>query len=726
MVLYYTLQIPAKNINKNYSQKNQTRNLLPPLHIHQKTLNLQKKRTADMSFLNPAFLWAFTAISIPIIIHLIHFRRHKLLYFSNTKHLINIRKETKSKTRLKQLLILLCRILTIAMLVIVFAGPYIPFDRELQTEKAAVTAVYLDNSFSMQAESKSGQLFELSRQTALEIAESAESNMQFLLVTNEFKPEHQVILNRENFVSELNLTDISPYQISLDELVLKANTLIPDESKAILYVLSDMQKNFINSPSASLDENIEIIFMPYRAGIVNNIFIDTCYFETPVHRLGQHEKLVVRLRSFSTEDNFNIPLQLFINDTLKAFSGVNLKAGETKNVELDYVNTVGGNIRGRLEITDYPITYDNTLYFNYYIADKINILMINGLGDNRFIRALYESDPDNFEFKSVRQGEEQSLSFSQYDYIILNEISEISTGLGAEIKTFINDGGSVTFIPAKQPDYASCNNFLSMLSAGTFMPESFESARINYLDYDHHLFHDVFQRHEQQVDLPHLGFLHRYSPNNISGPAVLIRADNLIPVMTSYVFEKGNFYLFSAPLNENNIDFLRHPLFVPVFYKMALNSQLNNPLYTILGYDGAYEIISLKYNIENELIKIRGNDKPEMIPLYNYSGTSLNIFLPEELDKAGNYKVYAGDDFISGLSVNYNRKESEAYYVDHDELVKLADANYGDNAFVLKDKYENFYQAIKELSLGKMIWRYFVILALVFIVCEIMLIRFMK
>jgi hypothetical protein len=104
-----------------------------------------------MSFINPAFLWAMFAISIPIIIHLINFRRHKTLYFSNTRFLEDIRKETQTRTRLKHLLMLIARILTIAMLVFAFAVPFIPNNNVNSNKQSEVNVIYIDNSFSMES-----------------------------------------------------------------------------------------------------------------------------------------------------------------------------------------------------------------------------------------------------------------------------------------------------------------------------------------------------------------------------------------------------------------------------------------------------------------------------------------------------------------------------------------------------------------------------------------------
>ncbi len=681
-----------------------------------------------MSFLNPAFLWALTAISVPIIIHLINFRRHKLLYFSNTKYLFNIKKETKNKTQLKQLLILLARILTIIMLVLVFSGPYIPFDKDkdIDSSISSITGIYLDNSFSMQAEGKSGQLFALAKQTALEIVHNSPSDMQYLFVSNEVKPEHQNLLSREQVISEIERTDISPFQISLDEIILKANTLVDSESRATIYLLSDMQKAFIREPVADPNEGISLVFIPLTGQTANNIFIDTCYFETPVHRFAQHEKLIVRVRSFSSEDNYDIPLHLYINDSLKAFAGVNLEAGETKDIEMNFINTVHGHIDARLEITDYPIIYDNTLYFNYYIAEKIRILGIGGRGENRFISALYSSDEDNFDFQSFSQGKEQNLGFSAFDFIVLHDITDISTGLADALKNFVFDGGTLAFIPSEELNHASVNSFLNLFNAGSFAYEKSSSLRMSAPDYDHKLFRDVFQRRESQADFPVIELLHRFSPNTGVAPEILIRTENNLPLMTGYSAGRGNFYVISMPLNNTNIIFVRHPVYVPLMYNMALNAQLNNPHYILLEQNAEFEIISYRDISDNQLIKITDDKNIEIIPEHRFSGNSLSVFLPEEISEAGNYKIYSGQNLVSGLSVNYNRNQSVSEYFSNEELNKIAGSRYGSAAIVLETGKENYYQAIKELGTGKQLWQLFLLLALFFVICEVLLIRFLK
>ncbi|PLW99845.1 MAG: hypothetical protein C0594_16555, partial [Marinilabiliales bacterium] len=107
-----------------------------------------------MQFLYPGFLYALSALSIPIIIHLFNFRKYKTVYFSNVAFIKDVKKETKAKSQLKNLLILLFRLLTITALVMAFAQPYIPTNNSMKQNKKEKACRYIENSFSMDAEGK--------------------------------------------------------------------------------------------------------------------------------------------------------------------------------------------------------------------------------------------------------------------------------------------------------------------------------------------------------------------------------------------------------------------------------------------------------------------------------------------------------------------------------------------------------------------------------------------
>ena len=137
-----------------------------------------------MSYQNPQILYFLFAIAIPIFIHLFNLRKHKVVYFSNVTFLKDIQSEKKKRNTIKQLLILLSRILAISAIVFAFANPYIP--NNSKNISINNTIIYIDNSFSMDNVSEKGRLLDIAKENALQILNSSNNTNQFWVLTNNF------------------------------------------------------------------------------------------------------------------------------------------------------------------------------------------------------------------------------------------------------------------------------------------------------------------------------------------------------------------------------------------------------------------------------------------------------------------------------------------------------------------------------------------------------------
>ena len=78
-----------------------------------------------MSFLQPIFLYGLLAASIPVIIHLLNRRRFRTVKWGAMQFLLKATRESRGKKRLKHILILLCRTLAIAALIVAIARPLV-------------------------------------------------------------------------------------------------------------------------------------------------------------------------------------------------------------------------------------------------------------------------------------------------------------------------------------------------------------------------------------------------------------------------------------------------------------------------------------------------------------------------------------------------------------------------------------------------------------------------
>src|SRR5690348_11567661 len=113
-----------------------------------------------MNFLYPGFLFALFAVAIPVIVHLFNFRRFKKVLFTNVRFLKEIKQDTRARSNLKHLLILISRILAVIFLVLAFAQPYIPSKNHAAMKERNKVSIYIDNSFSMDAVGRNGSLIE--------------------------------------------------------------------------------------------------------------------------------------------------------------------------------------------------------------------------------------------------------------------------------------------------------------------------------------------------------------------------------------------------------------------------------------------------------------------------------------------------------------------------------------------------------------------------------------
>ena len=78
-----------------------------------------------MLFLSPLFLWGLTFASIPVIIHLINRRRHQTIQWAAMQFLLKATRQSRGKRKLRNIIILACRCLLLAGLIVAAAKPVV-------------------------------------------------------------------------------------------------------------------------------------------------------------------------------------------------------------------------------------------------------------------------------------------------------------------------------------------------------------------------------------------------------------------------------------------------------------------------------------------------------------------------------------------------------------------------------------------------------------------------
>ena len=137
---------------------------------------------------------------------------------------------------------------------------------------------------------------------------------------------------------------------------------------------------------------------------------------------------------------------------------------------------------------------------------------------------------------------------------------------------------------------------------------------------------------------------------------------------------------------------------------------------------GAYVPKSIRTSSQ-ELIQMKNEKGLELNPLqYVQSGVTILNF--EQLAIAeGNYDLVQGDSLLEKMAFNISDQESQLDFANMDRLEDYLEKAGYDRIQLLKPEAEEITNLIQQEKEGIPLWKYFVLLALLFLVVEILLLK---
>lgn len=681
-----------------------------------------------MNFLFPTFLIGLAAIAIPIIIHLFNFRKYKKVYFTNVQFLKELKQESDSKSKLKEWLILAMRILAIVCLVFAFAQPFIPGKtKTVQGEKAI--SIYIDNSFSMESTNKTGTLLENAKQYATEIANTFNASDKFQLLTNDFEGKHQRLISKEEFIEQLNEVKISSATRSINDVIKRQQDFLQNSSSKNkrIFLLSDFQKNTSVISKSDIDTSIVVSCIPIISSEVNNVYIDSVWFETPVQQFGTQQIIHAIIINKSNKDIENGSLKLYINNAQVSLASYNVTAGNKKDVSISFTVKIKGINKGVLKIEDYPITYDDNFYFSFNAQTSINALVINGKDTKTAgnFRSLMQND-SLFVYNENNESSIDYSAFAKSNIIVLNELTALTSGLTSELQKFVNAGGSVVIFPNKKLDLVSYNAAFQSLQLPQIVKLDTVNTKTQSINFEQGLYEGVFDKIDQRMDLPKVFEHFEFTKTTSSSSQNIVLLQNGQFLISLNKTGSGKIYLFSIPSDETSSNLLKHALFVPTLIKMAILSLKPSPVYYKTAINEAIALNVVSNFSDKPLHIIKDDKKVDIIPEHRLVNNATTLFTQNQITEAGQYEVYENATSIKDLAFNFDRKESDMNFMSQEDLQKQIDEKGLKNMSIIMPNEKTLTSALQEVNDGKKLWKLFLILALVFLLSEILIIRLFK
>lgn len=666
-----------------------------------------------MTFANPIFLWGFLALLIPIIIHLFNFRKTKRVVFSSTRFLREVKESNQKKRKLKEWLILASRLLFITFIVLAFAQP---FQKGEQQDSAGQVLIHIDNSMSMEGEFASGiKKIDQGVKLAQDIVNAYPDTYRFQLYTNSSPSRLSTYKSAEEVLDELSAL-ITDFQIGNPLKFTKDFILESGSDYKEVYVISDFQVNDVTADEFLPADSIrQFNFLAIEGTISSNVFIDSTYLSSPFFIKGQPNSLVVRLRNSGSQDTGEIPVRLVINGDNQGSTSTRISAESSSEVTFPINIDVEESAQVSIIIDDFPNTYDNQFDLVLRGQDRIKIIQLGESGSSSFLASVYGNEA-LFDFSYYPQSNVDYTLLEEADLIILNEINNLSSPLASNINSFLADGGAVLIIPSETMQL----NSFSLLEGFSMIRSSSEPAlsQFSQPDRENLLFSDVFTELESNIELPSARA--EYMLPSQRNTFITLRNGTPFLVATG---ELGNLYSFASPLSDDFTNLPRHALFVPLMYKMAsLSRQTSNSLYHYTNSS----FVSLKVDEAkaNDIFTLV-NENKEFIPDQRLVGNRLILNLQEGFLRPGFYEVKQGDEIVSVLAFNLPKGESIQQFLNTVQLARVGE--FISNLTISETQELNdFEQRLSSRFSGFPLWKYALLIAVFFLVCEILIIRFVK
>lgn len=689
-----------------------------------------------LNFLNPTVLFALSAASIPLLIHLFNRRKIKRISFSTIHFLKKLEKKQMRNLRIRQLILLILRTLIIIFLVVAFAKPTIKSGiGTLLTERTPIESIIiLDNSLSLNEVQLTGTLLKNLRE-AFDKLQTVFKTGDRITILRSTVPMKELVL-QENYHSDL----WKRVEQKLQPNYLKSNLnsaliFAIDKLKQShfynreIYILSDFQKSALANEELSqfIDQinknNIKLFSIPIQHKNFENISIDSIYVINRLIEKNQILKISTLLNNHDSKRHLNTMASVLLNDKRVAQKNVTLENGKVNQNQFQLTLTENGFIEGEIQIESDALIEDNRRFFNFHVPEKIKILhFIPDINFYSFFPLIIRPAENRgiFEYTKSVSLKWSDYNFRDFDVILLEGIREIPTYLIQRLTNFVQQGGGIFIVPGPDIVIPQYNKMLLDMGIGSITElngtpgKAEQFLTISKIEWDHIIFEGLFDTPQREFNPVEV--YANYHLRSSKQTETLIRLSEGSPFLVINPIKKGLTAFISSALNTNWSELPLKGFVIPLMYRLIyyMGSRKVVDRQTLLcgeSFQQLFTDLEPPYNF-----KLIGPNDFELKLTPQFKETDV-LLSAENIEQPGNYRILHNDEILTILSVNPWKQESQMEFVSNDEL-----ENIFPNVYTIDD-YTKAEKVIMQSRFGKELWKYFLILAIILLLVEMVIAR---
>jgi hypothetical protein len=567
---------------------------------------------------------------------------------------------------------------------------------------------------------------DVARIAAQEAVQTFGQTDRFQILTSALDGKQQRLHAREQAMEEISKVEIGPYERNLGQVIARQREALASSNAPVkkAFIFSDLQEGVLDVGNWRNDSTIPTVIIPIESNAVSNLYIDSVWFATPVRRLQENELLTVRIRNTGEQNMENIPMRLFLNGEQRAVATFSAPAGGYTDTTMRFTYARAGFQEARVEIDDSPIRFDNTYHLSYKVAERTDVLILSAGQEesDRALASIFGGDSLHravtLNYRKLDLG-----TLDTYDLILLNQLPEIPTGLARILGDMIAAGGSVCLIPPSDGDPNNFNPFTSSLRGPLLSGWDTTTTRVASIALDDPFYEAAFMELPRNVDLPVIKGRYTLSRTPMSNPVLKLQDGSPFHSITQ--FQRGQLHVIGSPLGEQYGNYMRHAIFVAGILRMAETSRPSGQLSYPIGEDVLIPITDVDLD-GADVPHLIGPEGIDVVPELRRAGGRFKIVLHDNDLYAGNYWLTLAGDTLQGIALDYPRKGSDMQKVTPEALQKELEMSGLDTFTVLSTGTDDLSVSLSGLDQGVKFWKWCILLALIFLLLESALLRWMR
>ena len=607
------------------------------------------------------------------------------MYFSNVNFLKTINTSRIPRNRLKRLLVLITRFIFLFFFILTFTKPTLGYFGD--NSKPVIDGIIIDNSLSL--------LNDCGSSDCIEKAEEVLSYYQGINFLNEVKFNQQRNFSRSVSGKAVNNLEV---RATTEKLSISKELINGLESVAII---SDFKPSVLSVIDELIADSIQLNLLPIEPNYQSNVYVDTIFSKGGLNYF-ENNTISIGLRNSGKEHLDDVLVRLFKGKQQIASSAVSISSNHVETLDFPLGDVRNGSYR--IKIDDKRSSFDNEYFFSLPNADSIRVALV-GLNGNEYLRKLF-SGRNLFDFNYYPIGGVDYEWIRQADLVILEDFNRMPNWLSIDELQ-----GDLIIILSRNVEIASLEGILSSRVSVAYDSSYRE---LDYKTLSNPFFNGIFENTEKRMTLPAVQTNYLIS----NADDILLANENPYLLRFSRKTSDNWMYVFTgsiAPLQN-------HSLFLPVMYRIAEQTQgMNEPL----SFELTNEPIVFKgVDNPNEVYKLIGQDaiySPEVF----FNNSEVVLSLPPELTMPGHYVLLSGIDTVRTLSLNIPKYASIVDFNSAENLQK----RYGGNPQVTiidTSSITNLEASISKGDDNGAIWKYALLLAVMFLVAETAIHRWLK